>query len=113
MPPVFDIADPAIRLSSLVERAVRGEDIVLSRDGVPCARIVPIRPPVRTFTAVVERYPDTGVYVGYIPGLAGARAQGETLDELNAKLVETVSLMLEQGEPAFDTEFAGILTVRF
>ena len=68
---------------------------------------------MRRFTAVVERCPDTGVYVGYIPGLAGARAQGETVDELNANLVETVSLILEQGEPAFDTEFAGILTVRF
>ena len=112
MPPVFDIADPAIRLSSLVERAVRGEDIVLSRDGVPRARIVPIRPPVRTFTAVVERCPDTGVYVGYIPGLAGARAQGETLDELNTNLVETVALIHEEGEPAFETEFSGILTVR-
>ena len=113
MPPVFDIADPEIRLSTLVERAERGEDIAISRDGVPCARIVPIRPPVRTFTAIVERCPDSGVYVGYIPGLAGARAQGDTLDELNANLVETVSLILEQGEPAFDTEFAGILTVRF
>ncbi len=112
MPPVFDIAEPAIRLSTLVERAERGEDIAISRDGVPCARIVPIRPPVRRFTAIVERYPDSGVYVGYIPGLAGARTQGEILDELNAKLIETVSLRLEQGELAFETEFAGILTVR-
>ncbi len=112
MPPVFDIADPAIRLSTLVERAERGEDIAISRDGVPCARIVPIRPPVRTFTAVVERCPDTGAYVGYIPGLSGARAQGETLDELNANLVETAALILEDGEPAFETEFAGILTIR-
>ena len=112
MPPVFDIADPAIRLSTLVEGAERGEDIVLSRDGVPCARIVRIRPPVRTFTAVVERCPGTGVYVGYIPGLADVREQGDTLDELNANLVETVALILEEGEPAFETEFAGILTIR-
>ena len=110
--PVFDIADPAIRLSDLVERAGREEDIVLARDGVPRARIVPVRPPLRSFTAVVERYPDSGVYVGYIPGLAGARARGETLDRLKANLVEAVSLMLEGGEPALETEFVGILTVR-
>ncbi len=110
--PVFDIADPELPLSDLVERAGRGEDIVLASDGVPRARIVPARPPTRSFTAVVERYPDTGVYVGYIPGLAGARAQGETLDRLNAKLVETVARILEDGEPALQAEFAGILTLR-
>ncbi|MYE00337.1 MAG: type II toxin-antitoxin system HicB family antitoxin [Alphaproteobacteria bacterium] len=67
---------------------------------------------MRSFTAVVERYPDTGVYVGHIPGLAGARAQGETLDRLNANLIEAVSRILEDGEPAFSAEFVGILTVR-
>ena len=112
MPPVFDIADPAIRLSDPVERAGRGEDIVLARDGVPCARVVPVRPPVRSFTAVVERYPDTGIYAGYVLGLAGAHAQGETLDELNAKLVETVARILEDGEPPLQADFAGILTLR-
>ena len=110
--PVFDIADPAIRLSDLVERAERGEDVVLARDGVPCARIVPVRPPLRSFTAVVERYPDSGVYVGYVPGLAGVRAQGETLDELNANVAKAVARILEDGEPASGTKFAGILTVR-
>ena len=67
---------------------------------------------MRTFTAIVERCPDTGVHVGHIPGLAGAHTQGETLDELNANLVEAVSLILEDGEPALGAEFAGILTVR-
>jgi predicted RNase H-like HicB family nuclease len=37
---------------------------------------------MRTFTAVVERCPDTGLYVGYIPGFPGAHTQAETLDEL-------------------------------
>ena len=67
---------------------------------------------MRTFTAVVQRTPDSGVHVGYIPGLAGAHAQGETLDELNANLVEVLALILEDGEPAFETEFVGTLTVR-
>ena len=50
--PVFDIADPAIPFADLVERAGRGEDIVLARDGAPRARLVPVRSPLRTFTAV-------------------------------------------------------------
>ena len=55
MPPVFDIADPATRLSTLVERAGRGEDIVLARNGAPVARIVPVRPPMaRTIEAIFE-----------------------------------------------------------
>ena len=66
----------------------------------------------RIFTAVIERCPGTGFHIGYVPGLAGAHAQGETLDELNANLVEVLALILEDGEPAFETEFAGILTVR-
>jgi hypothetical protein len=38
---------------------------------------------VRTFTAVVEKCPDTGLYVGYVPGFSGAHTQAETLDELH------------------------------
>jgi predicted RNase H-like HicB family nuclease len=34
---------------------------------------------VRTFTAVIERDPETRLYVGYVPGFAGAHSQGETL----------------------------------
>lgn len=30
---------------------------------------------MRTFTAVVERCPDTGLYVGYVPGFPGAHTQ--------------------------------------
>ena len=66
----------------------------------------------RTFTAVIERCPDTGFHIRYVPGLAGAHAQGETLDELNANLVEVLALILADGETAFETEFAGILMVR-
>ena len=44
MPPIVDVADPAVRLSTLVEQARRGEDIVISCDGVPSARIIPVRP---------------------------------------------------------------------
>ena len=67
---------------------------------------------MRAYTAVVERCPDTGLYVGYVPGLAGAHSQGATLDELNANLTEVVSLILEDGEPAIEGEFIGTQTIR-
>ena len=44
---------------------------------------------MRTFNIVVERDPDTGRYVGYVPGWPGAHSQGETLDELRRNLQET------------------------
>jgi len=66
---------------------------------------------MRTFTAVVERDADTGLYVGYVPGFSGAHSQGETLDELNKNLREVVSMLLEDGEPKLEGEFVGIQTI--
>jgi predicted RNase H-like HicB family nuclease len=66
---------------------------------------------VRTYTAVVERDPDTGMYVGYIPGWPGAHTQGKSLDELHDNLQEVVSMLLEDGEPRFEAEFVGTQTV--
>jgi len=66
---------------------------------------------MRTFTAVVERYPKTGLYVGYIPGMAGAHSQAESLDELNANLKEVLEMLLEDGEPQLEAEFVGVQTV--
>ena len=61
----------------------------------------------RTYTAVVERDPDTQLYVGYIPGFPGAHTQAETLDELNANLREVIALLTEEGEPDLQAEFVG------
>ncbi|RLD92545.1 MAG: type II toxin-antitoxin system HicB family antitoxin [Aquificota bacterium] len=66
---------------------------------------------MRVFTAVVERCPDTGLYVGYVPGLPGAHSQGETLDELRENLKEVIELLLEEGEPEVESEFVGIQTI--
>ena len=66
---------------------------------------------MRTYTAVVERCVDTGLYVGYIPGFPGAHTQAETLDELDANLREVIELLLEDGEPRLDAEFVGTHTV--
>ena len=49
----------------------------------------------RTFTAVVERDTETGLLIGFVPGLPGAHTQGETLDELKANLTEAVEMLLE------------------
>ena len=66
---------------------------------------------MNTYTAVVERCPETGLYVGYVPGFPGAHSQGATLDELNANLKEVIALILEEGAPAISGEFVGTQTV--
>ena len=67
---------------------------------------------MKTYTAVVERCPDTGLYVGYVPGFPGAHSQGETLDELHQNLTEVIQMLLEDGEPQFDSEFVGTQEVQ-
>jgi predicted RNase H-like HicB family nuclease len=66
---------------------------------------------MKTFTAVVERDPVTGLLVGYVPGFKGAHTQAETLDELNANLREVIAMLLEDGEPQLDAEFLGTQNV--
>jgi predicted RNase H-like HicB family nuclease len=67
---------------------------------------------MRTFTAVVERDRETNLFVGYIPGFAGAHSQGATLDELQENLREVVSMLMEDGEPRLETEFVGTQAIR-
>ena len=67
---------------------------------------------MRLFTAVIERCPDTGLYVGYVPGYAGAHSQGRTLDELHENLREVIAMLMEGGEPKLDSEFVGTQTLQ-
>ena len=60
---------------------------------------------------MIERDPDTGLFVGFVPGFPGAHSQGATLDELNANLREVISMLLEDGEPVLESEFVGVQTV--
>ena len=62
---------------------------------------------MKTFTAVVEKCPDTGLYVGYVPGFPGAHSQARSLDELKENLEEVVGMLLEEGEPSLQGEFIG------
>jgi len=66
---------------------------------------------MKNFTAVVERDADTELYVGWVPGFPGAHSQGETLDELRANLREVLEMLLEDGDPEFESEFVGTQTV--
>ena len=65
----------------------------------------------RLFTAIIERCPATGLLVGSIPGWPGAHTQGETLAELDRNLAEVIGMLLEEGEPALESEFVGTRTI--
>ncbi len=52
----------------------------------------------RVDTMVTERCPETGLYVGYVPGFPGAHSQGETPDELRENMREVLTMLLEDGE---------------
>jgi len=66
---------------------------------------------MKSYMAVVERCPETGLYVGYVPGFPGAHSQAESLDELQDNLREVIKMLLEDGEPALETEFIGTQAV--
>lgn len=66
---------------------------------------------MRTYTAVIERDRDTGLFVGYVPGWPGAHSQGASLDELRANLLEVIDLLREDGEPLLEATFVGTQTL--
>ena len=67
---------------------------------------------MKNYTAVIERDPETGLLVGYIPGFPGAHSQAATQDELYANLKEVLEMLLEDGEPQLECEFVSIQTIR-
>lgn len=62
---------------------------------------------MKKYTVVVERCPQTGLYVGYVPGWPGAHSQGDSLEELRRNLREVIKMLLEDGEPELEGEFVG------
>ena len=64
-----------------------------------------------TYTAVVEHCPETGLYVGYVPGFPDAHSQGETLEDLNENLREVILMLLADGEPEMEGNYIGTQTV--
>lgn len=67
---------------------------------------------MRSFSVVVERDPDTELFVGYVPGWPGAHSQGANVEELRENLQEVLSMLLEDGEPTLESEFVGVQTIR-
>jgi predicted RNase H-like HicB family nuclease len=67
---------------------------------------------VRTFSAVVERDGETGLFVGFVPGFPGAHSQGSSIEELNENLKEVLAMLLEDGEPQLEGEFIGVHTIK-
>ena len=66
---------------------------------------------MKTFTAVIERDPDTGLLVGYVPGFPGAHSQAASVDELGANLREVIAMLLEDGDPKLEAEFVGTQSI--
>ena len=67
---------------------------------------------MRSYQFVVERDPETGLLVGYVPGWPGANTQGADLDELQANLCEVIAMLLEDGEPTLESEFVDVRTIQ-
>jgi predicted RNase H-like HicB family nuclease len=66
---------------------------------------------MRRFVAIVERCPDTGLYVGWVPGVPGAHSQGESLDELHRNLQEVLQMLQQDGEIEVSSEFVGMQVI--
>lgn len=62
---------------------------------------------MKSFTIIIEHCPETGLYIGYVPGLPGAYSQGKTVDELRENVREVIAMLLEDGEPELESQFIG------
>jgi predicted RNase H-like HicB family nuclease len=67
---------------------------------------------MRSYNFVVERDPDTSLLIGYVPGWPGAHSQGTDIDELQQNLREVIEMLLEDGEPALESEFIDVRTIQ-
>jgi predicted RNase H-like HicB family nuclease len=59
---------------------------------------------VRTFKVIIERDTETDLFVGYVPGFAGAHSQGMSKDEVIENLREVILMLVEDGEPPSETD---------
>ncbi|MCL2605268.1 MAG: type II toxin-antitoxin system HicB family antitoxin [Defluviitaleaceae bacterium] len=48
------------------------------------------------YTAYIEKDIDSGLFIGYVPGLTGAHTCAKTMDELHLHLKEVISLCLSE-----------------
>ena len=66
---------------------------------------------MHTYTAVIEKCSDTGLFIGYVPGIPGAHSQAETMDKLSKHLKEVIEMLLKDGESELETSFVGTLNL--
>ena len=55
MPHTVNIGEAKARLSHLIAQAENGQDVILARNGVPAARIVPIDRPIAKVIELIKR----------------------------------------------------------
>jgi predicted RNase H-like HicB family nuclease len=53
---------------------------------------------MKKYIYIIEKCADTNLYIGYVPGFAGAHSQAETLDELSENMREVVEMLLEESK---------------
>jgi predicted RNase H-like HicB family nuclease len=66
---------------------------------------------MRAFHVVIERDPETGIFVGYVPGWPGAHTQGADTAEVLQNLREVIEMLLEDGDPKLESEFVDVQTI--
>ena len=66
---------------------------------------------MRSYTIVIERCPDTNLYIGSVPGFPGAHSQAESIDELRENMAEVIAMLLEDVDPVMESEFVGIQAI--
>ena len=67
---------------------------------------------MRSYHFVVERDPETDLLVGYVPGWPGAHTQGADIEELQQNLREVIEMLLEDGEPALESQLIDVRTIQ-
>lgn len=67
---------------------------------------------MKRFVAIIEKNLNTGLYVGYVPGIPDTRVQAQTISELQDSLSNVVKRLLENNNLTTEAEFVGILTIR-
>ena len=66
----------------------------------------------RTYTVVVEKCNETGLFMGNVPGFPAAYAVGDTIEELVQNMREVIELLLEDEEPALEAEFVRTIRIQ-
>jgi len=62
---------------------------------------------MKSYTAIVEKDLETGLYVSYVPGIPGARTHSKTLEGLRVSLRDVMSKLAKDREPHVRTKFVG------